>query len=340
MGEASNSTISLPQAPVPERRNVCNCFQITYEAMERILQQTDGAGFEELKKHYQVGTRCTSCEYEIKDMIRVYREERARGVIGVGGAHIPLGRRVGTWFRDFKTSIRHHMTVRRFGIFVIRQGGISSSLVLSNLDFPEDARNANGAAVRFSVILFDAQGRQLARRDGLELPAGHSGEWSLEELFPQVKGDFFGMAFIDYRVLKQVGSLRPYCVLHYAHGDPPRPGRWHYHDKYSVTDYNGHYHCNHPLPAGQECFLALSNPVDRPYASAVHLRRGDGALVTRQIELPPLGSAWIDVRALFGIAEPVAQGDSNALLWFESNQRLMVWCFWRTGGGVWLVQHH
>ncbi len=331
----------VPGAALPDRRNVCNCFQVTYEDMERILQETDGASFEALKLHYQVGTRCTSCEYEIKDMIRVYAEERARGSLGVPGVRIPLGRRLGTWYREFKTSIRHHLTLRRFAIFVIRRQGLASSLVLSNLDFPEDARNANGERIRFNATLFDAAGVQVGRATGLALEAGRSREYTLDELFPGLQGEIAGMLVIDFRVLRQVGSLRPYCVLNYTHGDPPRPGRWHYHDKYSTADYNGHYHCNHPLPAGQECWLALSNPVDRPYRSDVHLRLSDGRVVTRHIDLPALASAWIEVRALFGIVEPATQGDGNALLWFDSNQRLMVWCFWRkVAEGLWLVQHH
>jgi len=256
----------------PERRNVCNCFQISCEDMNQILSETNGASFDLLRRHYQVGTRCTSCEYEIKDMIKVFREEREQGMLGFAGMGIPLGRRIGTWYRDFKTAILHHLTLRRFAIFVMRKQELSTSLVLSNLDFPEDICNANGSAVDFSVTLFDSAGKRLARRVGLSLPANRSAEYSLEELFPDVRDDFFGMIFVDFRVLRQVGSLRPYCVLNFTHGHPARSGRWHYHDKYSLTDYNGHYHCNHPLPAGQECWIALSNPVERPYRSAVHLR--------------------------------------------------------------------
>jgi len=50
---------------------------------------------------------------------------------------------------------------------------------------------------------------------------------------------------------------------------------------------------------------------------------------------------WIDVRSYFDIGQDIDWGDPNALIWLDSNQRLMVWCFWKKSeDGVWLVQHH
>ena len=195
--------------------------------MQRIIDETNGASFEVLRETYQVGSRCTSCEYEIKDMVQVWQEEHARGMVGMAGVRIPLGRRIGASWRGIKKAIRHHFTVRRFALFMIRRKDISTSLALSNLAFPEDHSNVNGKQVEFIVTLFDVEGRKLARRTGLTLRDGCSVELSLEDLFPDVRGDITGMMIIDYRILRQVGSLRPYCVFHFAHGVPARPGRWH-----------------------------------------------------------------------------------------------------------------
>lgn len=323
------------------RRNVCNCFQITYEKMQRIVDETNGASFEILRDNYQVGSRCTSCEYEIKDMVRVWKEEQVQGMVGIAGARIPLGRRLGASWRHMKTAIRHHFTVRRFAIFMIRRNDISTSLVLSNLAFPEDRFNVNGKQVEFAVTLFDVDGRRIARRTGLVLGDGCSLELSLAELFPNVRGDITGMMLIDYRLLRQVGSLRPYCVFNFTHGVPARPGRWHYHDKYAAHDYNGHYHCNHPFPAGQECWMAISNPLARTYSSDVHLRLADGTTISRTVDVPPLGSMWVELRSFFGIQRPTVWSDANALLWFEDKQRLMVWFAWKQlSDSRWIVQHH
>src|SRR5688572_6676816 len=108
MGPDQVSAISKEMtslAEAPGKRNVCNCFQITVEDMDRILDETGGADFATLKEHYQVGSRCTSCEYEIKDLIAVYREERKLAQLPVAGGRIPLGRRIGTWYRRAKLSL-------------------------------------------------------------------------------------------------------------------------------------------------------------------------------------------------------------------------------------------
>jgi len=325
----------------PSRRNVCNCYQITYEQMQRIVDETNGASFETLRENYQVGSRCTSCEYEIKDMVRVWQEEHARGMVGMAGVQIPLGRRIGASWRGIKTAIRHHFTLRRFAIFMIRRNDISTSLALSNLAFPEDRSNVNGKQVEFMVTLFDVDGRKLARRTGLVLRDGCSVELSLEDLFPDVRGDVTGMMIIDYRLLRQVGSLRPYCVFNFSHGVPARRGRWHYHDKYAAHDYNGHYHCNHPFQPKQECWMAISNPLASSYSSAVHLRLADGTTISRTVDVPPLGSMWVELRSFFGLQRPSEWSDPNALIWFENKKRLMVWFAWKQlSDGRWIVQHH
>jgi len=325
----------------PVRRNVCNCYQVTFERMQSILHETNGASFEVLRENYQVGSRCTSCEYEIKDMVRGWQEEHARGVVAMAGVRLPLGRRLGASWRRLKTAIRHHFTLRRFAVFVLRRQDMSTSLALSNLAFPEDRTNVNGKRVEFMVTLFDSEGRRLARQTGLVLRDNCSVELSLEELFPSVTGDVTGMMIIDFRSLRQVGSLRPFCVLCFTHGNPPRPGRWHYHDKYALHDYNGHYHCNHPFPSNQDCWMAISNPLARRYSSAVHVRLADGTTVSRNVDVPAYGSMWVELRSFFGLHRAPEWSDPNALVWFEEHKRLMVWFAWKQrSDGRWIVQHH
>ena len=332
--------VDLPDAGPPGRRNVCNCFQVTYDDVQKMLRETNGASMESLKKYYQVGTRCTSCEYEIKDLITVYREEQQQADLAVGGRGVPLGRRIGAAYRRFKLHVLRRVTARRYGIFILRRNGMESSLVLSNMRFPEDHINANGAAISFRVVLFDRAGRNVARSRTLKLRNNQSREYWLSDLFPGLKGDLTGMLFIDYGVLTQVGSLRPYCCFNFRRANGEYRGRWHYHDKFRTGPYNGHYHCNHPLVAGQVCHLAASNPVGLPYRSRLFLRTTDGRGYETTIEIPPHGSCWLTVPELFPDITS-RQGESNSLMWLENNQALMVWFFWhKQADDIWLVQHH
>lgn len=327
--------------PLAARRNVCNCFQITCGDVQQMLDETNGAGFETLKKYYRVGSRCTSCEYEVKDLITVYREERRLGHLGVGGGAVPWRPRIERAFRDLRGRVGRWLALRRFGIFVLREAGGESSLVLSNLKFPEDAANVNGREIVFHVTLFDAAGAVCARRTGLSLPSGSSREYFLAELFPGLPGRFFGMLFVDYARLREVGSLRPYCCFNFDRGAESWRGRWHYHDKYSLGAYNGHFHNNHPLVAGQECWMAVSNPRPAPYSGTVRLRIADGREWSRAFELPAHGSWWGRVRELFPGQPEVPAADGNALLWLGDNQRLMIWFFWhKCAQDIWVVQHH
>lgn len=339
--DTDHSSGTSPVAAL-EKRNVCNCFQITCEDMQKILEETKGANFETLKEYYQIGSRCTSCEYEVKDLISVYREEQQEARLSVGEADIPLGRKVGAWLRRMKLSIRPHLAVRRFAIFVIRRADFESSLTLSNLPFPEDPGNVNGSAVSFQLTLYDVDGGVLAKSASLQLRSGHSQEYWLHELFPTVTGEITGMMFIDYAPFKQVGSLRPYCCFNFGKRENEFRGRWHYHDKYRGSrDYNGYYHCNHPLFQGQECWMAVSNCGDRAYSSKACLRFSDGRMVERPLELPAFGSLWIKVENFFGIEAATHRGDPNSLLWLEGNQGLMLWFFWhKTADDLWMVQHH
>ncbi|MBL9188099.1 MAG: (2Fe-2S)-binding protein [Opitutaceae bacterium] len=323
------------------RRNVCNCFQVTYGDLQKMFDATNGAGFEVLKKYYHVGSRCTSCEYEIKDLITVYREERRLGHIGIGGGTVPWRRRLERAYRELRDSVRRRLTLRRFGLFVVRDPSGESSLTLSNLKFPEDHSNANGREIVFHLTLFDAAGRVLGRRTGLRLPSGASREYFLPEVFPDLPARFHGMLFVDYARLHQVGSLRPYCCFNFDRGEGGYRGRWHYHDKYSLAPYNGHFHNNHPLIAGQDCWMAVSNPCAAPYAGTVRLRTADGRIWAHAFTLPPHGSWWGRVRDLFPGQAEVPAADPNALLWLDHNQRLMVWFFWhKLDGNIWVVQHH
>lgn len=324
-----------------EKRNVCNCFQVSYEDLQKMLDATNGANFEVLKKYYYVGSRCTSCEYEIKDLVTVYREERRLGHKGIAGAAVPLRRRLERAYREVRDAFRRRLILRRFGLFVLRETFGESSLVLSNLKFPEDGQNANGARIVFHLTLFNRTGKVVSRRENLHLESDASREYFLTELFDNLPTPFYGMLFVDYATLHQVGSLRPYCCFNFDRRESGYSGRWHYHDKYSLNDYNGHYHNNHPLFHGQECWMAVSNPCATTYAGKVNLRTSDGRLWSQEFTVPPHGSWWGRIKDLFPAEPALPQADPNSLWWLDHNQRLMIWFFWhKTSGNIWIVQHH
>ena len=87
--------------------------------------------------------------------------------------------------------------------------------------------------------------------------------------------------------------------------------------------------------------MAISNPLTRSYSSDVHLRLTEGTTISRTVDVPPLGSMWVELNSFFGIQRPTVSPDANTLLWFEDKQRLMVWFAWKQlSDGRWIVQHH
>lgn len=87
--------------------------------------------------------------------------------------------------------------------------------------------------------------------------------------------------------------------------------------------------------------MAISNPCGVPYVGDVQLRTADGRMWRRTFSLPAHGSHWGPIRDLFPGQPTLPESDSNALLWFAHNQRLMVWFFWhKVADNLWIVQHH
>jgi bacterioferritin-associated ferredoxin len=320
--------------------NVCNCFGITEEQLEAIFEETKGADFESLKKYYKVGSRCSACEIEVKDMLGEYRD-RCRRVGGtLGSGRVPLARRFRSLTDFLRTEFRYWSRDRRFGMFVVRNEVVESSLVLSNLVFPEDRRNVNGEKSDYCVSLYDPAGKLIARRTDLSIASGHSVEHRLSELFPDFKDPFSGVLYVDFLHLREKGSLRPYCCFLHNKVNGKFIGRWHYHDQYIRKGKGGYWHNTHPFQPGKTCWMALANPIDTPYVSKVILR-WKGRLIERQLTLPPNGSIWASLPEYFGVHPAEGEDDPAAMMWLDNPAALMVWFFWhKHDGHIWTAQHH
>ena len=208
---------------------VCACRKTTYGQLLEMFESVPQASFGQLKDLYKFGDRCTSCEIEVRDMLDDFQKGRLQRRNG----RLPLR----VWVRLFRqrrqafreAKERQKTALRRAGLFVISDDRIESVLVLSNVGFPEDKRNANGRRVAFKALLYDAGGQRVAESDQ-SLRNGASRDYSLEQLFPnvQIPKPFVGCLYLDFYRLWELGSLRPYCLFR----DKKGCSLWHYHDKY------------------------------------------------------------------------------------------------------------
>jgi bacterioferritin-associated ferredoxin len=321
-------------------RFICQCFKVTEPALLEIVQRTGCYDYDQLRDAYRVGSRCTSCEVEIRDLLHEAQHARVGDSDAIG---IPLGPRVRAQMRRVTTATRFWARRllrrrRRFGIFAVRGPGYESELVLSNLTFPDDARNANGARVRFDVLLRGGDGRLLGQRRGLSLPADRSRAYKVSEIAAGAPEHFHGTLFVDFRALRETGSLRPYCRFRYQPSASGYQGSCHYHDQFVARPHYQHVVVTHPLHAGETCWIALSNPLGRPYVSNGHLRVGERTLTTR-IDIPAWGALWKPVPELFPEASG-RQAHESSFFWLDSDAAVMAWFFWHNEQhDLWSAQH-
>ena len=128
---------------------MCACRKTTYGQLLEMFESVPQASFGQLKELYKFGDRCTSCEIEVRDMLDDFQKGRLQRRNG----RLPLR----VWVRLFwqrrqafrEAKERQKTALRRAGLFVISDDRIESVLVLSNVGFPEDQRNANGRRVEF-----------------------------------------------------------------------------------------------------------------------------------------------------------------------------------------------
>src|SRR5439155_25905132 len=123
--------------------------------------------------------------------------------------------------------------VRRQGLWIYHGRDLTTDLVISNLTFPDDRANANGAAIRFDLAIHDNTGAVGATRGQLTVKADETRVFPMRDLVGDRATPFVGTLFVDYHGVRELGALRPYCRLHSRHGGV------HYHDKYSLAPWPG-----------------------------------------------------------------------------------------------------
>lgn len=225
------------------------------------------------------------------------------------------------------------------GVFFMRREGLESHLVISNLGFPESAENANGSEVTFVAKLHGQDGSLLGESALMRVADGQSCEFTPEELFPEVRGDFVGGIYVDFQGISQTGSLRPYGVL--VSTNPLVRARCHYHDKYALFKDPGFFQNTSPFEPGQTCWMAAANCQPTAYESAAHLKAG-GHEMKADIRLGPMAATWVRLDELFPETRSMsAELLSPALFWLENPKHIMVYFFWQnTEAKTWMGQHH
>jgi bacterioferritin-associated ferredoxin len=319
---------------------VCYCKNVTLCDVKKAFLANRKLTYADLQRDLEVGLQCASCEYEVKGALDDYRAEV--GIASeVDGRPLLLTRR--STMQKVKglidTALGKDTRKMKAGLFVIRQPGLESKLVLSNLDFPELARNPNGSKVVFRATFVDQAGEVRAISRQMSLPARTSCEYSLAELFPQLKGDLVGAIYVDYPKLHSTGSLRPYAVLIATGKERATLSRSHYHDKYAMFDDPGYFQTAYPCFPGQTCWAAIVNCQDREYVSAVTLKTPTARYET-QLRLGPMETVWRPILEFFPGVDAEKALDP-ALFFLDNPQHTMVWFFWYSDlHHTWIANHH
>jgi hypothetical protein len=212
-------------------------------------------------------------------------------------------------------------------------------LVISNLGFPESPENANGEQVTFIATLHGQDGVLLGVSSQMSVGDEQSREFTPQELFPEVKGDFVGGIYVDFQAIAQTGSLRPYGML--VGVDPSIRARCHFHDKFALLRDPGYFQNTSPFEPGQTCWMAVANCQPRAYNSTVHLKTKERQFQT-QIDLAPMAAAWVKLEDLFPETQSMTPSVlSPALFWLDNPQHIMVYFFWHNVDfNSWMGQHH
>ena len=322
---------------------ICQCFKVSEDDLLAKARSSGCYDFDELRRYYDIGSRCTSCEVEIRDLLHEVQHERAPGGSPSG---IPLIRRLQAAMRPVPSYARFLARKvlripRRFEVFAVKGQGFASELVLSNLTFPDDESNVNGDEVHFDIVLRDHAGVVVGSRKGERIRADESLVFPLDLLLRPIGETFFGTVAVWFYGLRETGSLRPYCRLRYKIGSSMEMGSCHYHDQFTQRRHYQHVIVTHPVLTEETCWVALSNPVMETYRSKAHLEGKGNRLIT-DVMIPPGGAIWSSIPDLFGV-EAVAEfleSSLNSFFWLESDAPLMAWFFWHNPRtNAWSAQH-
>ncbi len=90
---------------------------------------------------------------------------------------------------------------------------------------------------------------------------------------------------MDFPLLAQTGSLRPYGILTATDGGE---ARCHYHDKFGYFKEPGYVHSTSPFEPGQTTWFAVANCQNLPYRTEAFLKVG-GKKTQRPLRAPAHG---------------------------------------------------
>jgi bacterioferritin-associated ferredoxin len=327
---------------------LCHCMRITQNRFEQILEEEPAPTYHCLNEKYGIGSVCSACEYEAKgvltDYLLLHPEKNGK---------TPRAQGIRTDLKEAWRQLRERFApspppapkrrppapkAYHTGIFFMRRDGLESHLVVSNLRFPEHAKNINGQAATFRAKIFGEEGRELALSSPIAVPDGGSLELSPGDLFPDLAGEFTGGLYVEYDALAQTGSLRPYGVL--VNTSNESRARCHYHDKYGFHPDPGYFQNSSPFEPGQTCWMALANCQAATYETEVHAKFGRRRFQAA-MSVAPMASRWVKLESLFPDLDLPAAERANGLFWLENPQHVMVYFFWfNERSRTWLGQHH
>ena len=319
---------------------VCHCMRMTVADIRALLSQRKEIGFAELYEEHGVGSQCASCEFEVRGLVNDHRAEIGisdevsdRDPVRRQNRRLDLVRRVARFLKPPRVNLRG-------GLFALMTEELESKLVVSNLDFPEGNFRPNGGATRFRISVFDSTGRKVASRKE-KIPANHSREFSLSEVYPGCAAPFVGAFYVDFYDLDMTGALRPYAILEKRDARVSAGARCHYHDKYATFIDPGFFQTTWPFYSDQECWLAVSNCQPVSYKAKAILKGATRSL-SADFELPPFGSKWSRIADLFGSGELGDTSDFDpGLFYLDCAQHVMVCFFWRhLPSESWTGNHH
>ena len=323
-------------------------MKITAVQFDEMLAKSEYPTFVGLRETCGVGSVCSACELEAKGTVSDYLTMHPEKVNVGCKKKRKSGLRDDLRFayRELRAKVRRRLGLsvsdgggiapRRdyhTGVVFLRQGELETRLAISNLAFPENPVNANGESVIFRATLYGEDGSELGVSSDRPLRNNETVTLTPGELFPAVRGDFFGGLYVDFVQLRQTGSLRTYGILE-------GPGaRCHFHDKFGLRDDPGYYINAAPFQPGETCWMALANCQPRPYESDACLSVG-GVVERVPLKIAPMAARWMKLADLFPDLTVPPEG-LPALFWLENPQHIMLYFFWQHDAtGHWIAQHH
>jgi hypothetical protein len=224
-------------------------------------------------------------------------------------------RRMASWYRD--------MPDMRTRVFV------------SNLEVPEAPELCGPVGV--TVKVFDADGASLTRRR-FAIPRNASLVLDVRDLLPAARRGRApsGQLVVDFEG-QQLGSSRAY--LHWYNERSLTSS----HEKFGLTipAVGGYWSVPNVRDSDEyRVHLAVTNLDSRPYTSELTLKDDEGHALYAQVELPPNGSRFLRLDALFDQLQAFLHDNSGVLYFGNNRQPAMYYYFIHNQRlGTWRAQH-